>query len=433
MNLKNVTTPEKNVREIEFVIEKDAFDKAVDTAFKKNASKMNVPGFRKGKAPRAIIEKMYGKGVFYEEAINSLLPEAYEAAEKAAEIKPVSRPEFDIASIDDAGVTMKAKVFVYPEVSIKRYKGLEAEKTLKPITDEEIDAEIKRVQERNAREIEVDDRPAQLGDIANIDYDGSVDGVPFDGGKAEGHDLKLGSGQFIPGFEDQVVGKTIGENFDVNVTFPTEYHAEALAGKAAVFHCKLNALKFEQLPDTDDDFAKDVSEFDTFAAYRDDLKAKMEEANEHHAEHDVEEKLIEALIANLEAEIPQVMFDTEVENQVRDFDNRLRQQGMDLSMYLKYSGMTLDNMREQFKPMAEKQVKARLALEAVSAAENITASDEEINEEIEKLAKAYHMETEQVKSFIEPEALTKDITVQKAMKLVRDSAVITEKKSEKTE
>lgn len=435
MSLKSVTSPEKNIKEIEFVIAKDAFDAAVTAAFKKNAAKMNVPGFRKGKAPRAIIEKMYGKGVFYEEAINSLLPDAYEAAEKEADIKPVSRPEFDIVSIDENGVTMKATVTVYPEVTLKKYKGLKAEKDVKPVTDEEVEAEINRVRERNAREIEVEDRPAQLGDVANIDYEGTVDGVLFEGGKDEGHDLKLGSGQFIPGFEEQIAGKKIGEEFDVNVTFPTEYHAEALAGKAAVFHCKLNALKFDQLPDADDDFAKDVSEFDTIAEYRADVRAKMEDANAHHAEHEIEEALIEELIKGLEADIPQVMIDSEVENQVRDFDNRLRQQGMELSMYLKYSGMTLDSMREQFKPMAEKQVKARLALEAVVKAEGITATEEEINEEIDKLAQAYHMEAEQIRSFLEPAALTQDITVQKAMKLIRDSAKITDKaeKAEKAE
>lgn len=435
MSLKSVSSPEKNITEIEFVIAKDAFDAAVTAAFKKNAAKMNVPGFRKGKAPRAIIEKMYGKGVFYEEAINSLLPDAYETAEKEAGVKPVSRPEFDIVSIDENGVTMKATLTVYPEVTLKKYKGLKAEKDVKPVTDEDVEAEINRVRERNAREIEVEDRPAQLGDVANIDYEGTVDGVPFDGGKDEGHDLKLGSGQFIPGFEEQIVGKNVGEEFDVNVTFPTEYHAEALAGKAAVFHCKLNALKFDQLPDADDDFAKDVSEFDTIAEYRADVRAKMEDANAHHAEHEIEETLIEELIKGLEADIPQVMIDTEVENQVRDFDNRLRQQGMELSMYLKYSGTTLDSMREQFRPMAEKQVKARLALEAVVKAEGITATEEEINEEIDKLAKTYHMEAEQVKSFLEPSALTQDITVQKAMKLIRDSAKITDKaeKAEKAE
>lgn len=435
MSLKSVSSPEKNITEIEFVIAKDAFDAAVTAAFKKNAAKMNVPGFRKGKAPRAIIEKMYGKGVFYEEAINSLLPDAYETAEKEAGVKPVSRPEFDIVSIDENGVTMKATLTVYPEVTLKKYKGLKAEKDVKPVTDEDVEAEINRVRERNAREIEVEDRPAQLGDVANIDYEGTVDGVPFDGGKDEGHDLKLGSGQFIPGFEEQIVGKNVGEEFDVNVTFPTEYHAEALAGKAAVFHCKLNALKFDQLPDADDDFAKDVSEFDTIAEYRADVRAKMEDANAHHAEHEIEETLIEELIKGLEADIPQVMIDTEVENQVRDFDNRLRQQSMELSMYLKYSGTTLDSMREQFRPMAEKQVKARLALEAVVKAEGITATEEEINEEIDKLSKAYHMEAEQVKSFLEPSALTQDITVQKAMKFIRDSAKITDKaeKAEKAE
>ena len=427
MSLENVATTETNVRELTIKIDKETFDKATDKVFHKNAAKMNVPGFRKGKAPRSIIEKMYGKGVFYEDALDDIIPGAYQEALTESGLDVVSRPEFDIDTIDENGVVLKAKVYVYPETALKSYKGLKIEKTVKPVTDEDVDHEIGHVQERNARTVDVTDRAAEMGDTVTFDFDGSVDGVHFDGGKAENYSLKLGSGQFIPGFEEQIAGKNIGDEFDVNVTFPEDYQAEELKGKAAVFACKLHAISKSELPALDDDFAKDVSEFDTLDEYKADLKAKMEERNAGAADREAEEALIGKLIDNLEAEIPACMFDNEVENQVRDFDNRLRQQGMELSMYFKYTGMDLEGLREQMRPNAERQVKARLALEAVAKKEKIEASDEDIDAELEKIAKAYNMEVEQVKLYVDRESVAKDITVQKAMEVVKAAAKITEK------
>ncbi len=434
MSMKKVTTTEKNVREIEFDIAPDVFEAAVTKMFKKNSAKITIPGFRKGKAPRHIIEKMYGKGVFYEDAINEVLPEAYDDAMKEAALDVVGRPEFDIVSIDENGVLMKATVYVRPEVDIKNYKGIEVTKTVTAVTDEEVDAEIERVRDRNARQIEITDRPAQNGDSVNFDFDGYVDGKAFDGGKSEGFDLVLGSGQFIPGFEDQIVGHSIGDNFDVNVTFPEDYHAKELAGKEAVFKCVLHGIKFSEKPELDDEFAKDVSEFDTLAEYKADIKAKLEKRNEDIADKAVEEQIMNALDEALEAEIPPVMIDEEAENFLRDYDNRLRSQGMDLNTYLKYTGMTLDDTRAQFRPMAEKQVKTRLALEKIVELEKIEATDEEIDAEYQRIADSYSGVTlEQVKSLIAKESIAKDVAVEKAVKLVKDSAkVVTEKTAKST-
>ena len=431
MSLINVTTPEKNVRELEIGVERAVFDKACNAVYKKNVGKMTVPGFRKGKAPRSIIEKMYGTGVFYEEALNDIIPDAYEEAVKASEIKDiVSRPEFDVKSIDENGVVLLAKVYVKPEVVVKDYKGIEVEKTDVSVTDEEINAEIETMRQRNSREIEITDRAAQMDDTVVFDFDGTVDGVAFDGGKSENYNLKLGSGQFIPGFEEQIVGKSIGETFDVNVTFPEDYHAKELAGKAAVFTCVLHGIKEIKLPDVDDEFVKDISEFDTLDAYKADLRAKMEERKKTAADNAMQETLIAKVVENMEADIPAPMIDAEVENQVRDFDMRLRQQGMDLKTYFKYTGLDLDGMREQFKPMAERQVKARLALEGVVAAEGITASEEEIAAEYEEIANSYKMTVEDVKKYIDDESVSKDITVRKAVDFLKENACITEKAEE---
>lgn len=424
MALINVSTPdgEKNARVLEFGIPKAEFDKACNVVYKRNVGKMNIPGFRRGKAPRAFVEKMYGTGVFYEEALNDLLPAAYEAVCKEADLEIVSSPEFDIKEMNDEAVVMLAKVYVKPEVTLKKYKGITVDRVVAPVTEEEIDAEIEKLRERNSREIEITDRAAKMGDVVSIDFDGSVDGVPFDGGKAEKYTLKLGSGSFIPGFEEQIVGKSIGESFDVNVTFPTEYHAEALAGKAAVFACKLHEIKEIELPEADDEFVKDISEFDTMVAYRADKRAKMEENNARVADNAVEEQLISALIENMEAEIPQAMIDHETENQVRDFDMRLRQQGMDLKTYFQYTGLDLDGMRAQFAPMAERQVKTRLALEKIVELEALTATDEEIEADYEELSKAYGMPVEDVKKYVDKDAIAKDLTVKKAVELVKANA-----------
>ncbi len=425
MSLIKKTKLEKNHYEMKFSIDKETFEKALNAAYRKNVAKMNIPGFRKGKAPRAIVEKMYGKGVFYEDAINECLGEAYEAALKESKLDVVGRPEFDIESIEGDEPVMKASVYVKPDVTIEGYLGIEVTKTVKEVTDADVDAEIERVRERGARTIEVTDRAAIDGDTVTIDYEGSVDGVPFDGGKAEGHDLKLGSGQFIPGFEDQIVGKSIGEEFDVNVTFPEEYHAKELAGKAAVFKVKLHAIKATELAELDDEFAKDVSEFDTLEAYKADIRAKQAERNEKQADAEVEDKLIDVLVEKMEADIPEVMFEAETENSLRDMDNNLRMQGLDLGTYCKYTGMTLDTIREQMRPRAEKQVKVRLVLEKIAKLEKLSALKKDIEAEYKRISEAYNVPVDEVKKMIDAKDLGEDLKVKAAIDLVKEKAVIT--------
>lgn len=431
MSFKKVEKKETNVYVIEFQIEKADFDAANDKVFKKNAKNINIAGFRKGKAPRHLIEKMYGKGVFYEEAINECLPAAYEAAAKESGLDIIGQPEFDVTSIDDNGVAMTATVTTKPEAKIDGYKGIKATKDVKSATAADVKKEIETVRERNSREIEVTDRAAKKDDIANIDFEGFVDGVAFEGGKAEGHNLKIGSGAFIPGFEEQIIGKKIGEEFDVNVEFPAEYHAEELAGKPAVFKVKLNGLKVTELPALDDEFAKDVSEFDTFDEYKADVKAKLTEKNEKEAELAVDDQLYEAVLGLLDAEIPEVMYEIETENFVRDYDNRLRMQGLDLNAFFKYTGQTLDDLRKQMRPQAEKQVKMRLALETIAKLENLSATDDEINEEYQRIADGYGMEADKVKELIAKEDINADLSVKKAFDLVKANAVITKKSAKK--
>ena len=427
MSLTKSEVIEKNRYELQFSVDKATFDAAVNAVYRKQVKNIAVPGFRKGKAPRAIIEKMYGTGVFFEDAINDLIPEAYTEALKEAAIDAVGQPEFDVVSIDENGLVLSAKVYVKPEVEIKDYLGIEVEKEVVAVSDEDVDREIETIRERNSREIDVTDRPAEMGDTTVIDFEGFCDGVAFEGGKGTDYALKLGSGSFIPGFEEQIVGKSIDEEFDVNVTFPEEYHAADLAGKPSVFKVKIHAITKVELPELDDDFAKDVSEFDTFAEYKADVKAKIEKRHEASAENAVEDKLVEALIEKLEADIPEPMFVAETENFVRDYDTRLRSQGLDLNTYFKYTGMNLDSLREQMRPQAERQVKARLALEKIAALENLEATEEDINAEYEKIANAYGIELDQVKASIDSEAIAADMKVQKAMELVKEKAVVTVK------
>ena len=424
MSLTKSEVIEKNRYELQFSVDKATFDEAVSKVFRRKSKNINVPGFRKGKAPRAIIEKMYGAGIFYEDAINDLIPDSYAEALKESALETVGQPEFDIVSLDDNGLVLSAKVYVKPEVEIKDYLGIEAEKEVAPVTDEDIDKEISLVRERNSREIEVADRPAEMGDTAVIDFEGFCDGVAFEGGKGTDYALKLGSGSFIPGFEEQIVGKNIDDEFDVNVTFPTEYHAADLAGKEAVFKVKIHALTKVELPELDDDFAKDVSEFDTFDEYKADIKSKIEKRHESEADRAFEEKLMDALIEKLEADIPEPMFVAETENFVRDYDNRLRMQGLDLKTYFKYTGLDLDALRAQMRPQAERQVKARLALEKIAALENITATEEDIEGEYKNISEAYGVELDQVKASIDSDAIAADMKVKKAMDLVKEKAVV---------
>ncbi len=427
MSFKKPEKQETNVYVIEFQIEKADFDAANDKAFRKNVKNINVPGFRKGKAPKHIIEKMYGKGVFYEEAINDCIPDAYEAAAKASELDIIGQPEFDIVTIDDNGVTLTAKVTTKPEAKIENYKGIKAEKSSKSATVADVKEEIERIRERNSREIEITDRAVKKDDITNIDFDGYLDGKQFDGGKAEGHNLKIGSGAFIPGFEEQLIGKKIGDELDVNVTFPADYHAEDLAGKPVVFKVKINGIKVNELPALDDEFAKDVSEFDTLDEYKADIKAKINESNEKAADGEVDEQITNAIIDLLQAEIPEIMFEAETENFVRDYDNRLRMQGLDLKTYFQYTGQNLDTLRTQMRPQAEKQVKMRLALETIAKLESITATDAEVEEEYSKIAASYNIEAQQVKDAIASADVAADIVVKKAFDLVKENATITKK------
>jgi trigger factor len=419
---KNVGT---NRYELVVKVDAEKFEAAIEKAYRKNVKKIDIQGFRKGHAPRKIVERMYGEGVFFEDAINDLYPAALQEAITESGLEVVARPEVEVTEVNKAdGFTFTAKCVVKPEVEVKDYKGIEVEKEVKEVTDEEIDRNLQNMQEKHARMIDVDDRPAQNGDSVVFDFEGFVDGVAFDGGKAEKFNLELGSGQFIPGFEEQIVGKSIGEEFDVNVSFPEDYHVDDLKGKPAVFKCKLHEIKYKELPILDDEFAKDASEFDSLDELKADLKKKAEEANGKAAETEVENKLIDTVLENMTGEIPEEMYEVRIDEMVRDFEYRLQMQGMDLETYLKYTGMELDSFRKTFAAQAEKQVKIRLALEKIVEVENITVEDEAVEEEYKKLADQYKMEVEKVKGFIPDEEFRKDMAVNKAVDLIKDTAKI---------
>lgn len=426
MNLIKSEKTDKGVWTLQFSVDKDTFAKAVSDSFRKNSGKITVPGFRKGKAPRAVVEKMYGKGYFYEDAFNAVLPAAYEEALKESKLDTVGQPDFDVVSVsDEDGVVFSAKVAVRPEVKIENYFGIEAEKTVAPVTDEEVDQEIKTLQERNSRETDLDEGgKAEMGDICTIDFDGSIDGVPFDGGKGSDYPLKLGSGNFIPGYEEQVAGHTLNETFDVKVSFPADYHVKELAGKPAVFKTTIHKIQHIELPALDNDFAKDFTEFDTFDEYKKDVKAKIAKRHEDEADSAFESAVLDTLIEKVEAEIPEAMYVAETENFVRDYDNRLRMQGLDLKTYFQYTGLDLDKLRAQLRPQAEKQVKLRLALEKIAELEKLEATEEDINGEIKRIADAYQMKEEDVRKAIPLDSVAEDMKVKKAMDLVKEKAVI---------
>lgn len=426
MSLVSANKTETNHYELEVKVEKEQFEEALTKAFKKNAPKMTVPGFRKGKAPRHLIEKLYGENVFFEDAVNMSYPDAYAQAIEAADITPVAEAEVEITEISKDGYTFKAKVIVKPEVEVENYKGIEATKELHKVTEEEVNEAIDKQRERNARIISVEGRAAENGDNAIIDFEGFVDGKAFEGGKGEQYPLTLGSGQFIPGFEEQIVGHNVGDEFDVNVTFPTEYHAEELAGKEAVFKCKLHELKTRELPELDDEFVKDISEFDTLEELKKDTEAKLQEQSDKSAQDDLENKLIDVVIENLKAEIPEAMYENSINNMVADFEYRLQMQGMDLNTYLQYTGMEMESFRKTFREQAERQVKIRLALEKIAENEKLEASEEEVNKEYAKLAEQYGIEADKVKNFIPEEDLKKDIVVNKAVDFVKDNAKVKE-------
>ena len=428
MNLVKSEKLEKSMHELQFSLDAETFKAAIEKAYKREGKKYNVPGFRKGHAPRAVIEKMYGADIFHYDAINDLFPEAYEAAVVESGIQPVGRPEADVVSesLED-GVVLKVTVAVKPEIKVGNYTGLKATKKVNTVDDADVEAELVRMQNRNGRIITREGK-AENGDTVDMDFEGFVDGVAFEGGKAEHYSLVLGSGSFIPGFEDQLIGHEAGEEFDVNVTFPEEYQAKELAGKAAVFKIKLHEVKTKELPALDDEFAKDVSEYDTLDELKASIRKGMEEQNEKQAALAVENDLVDQVIATIEGDIPEAMYEARMDEAVRDFEYRLAQQGLKLDMYLQYMGQTMESFRASFREQAEKQVKIRLALEAVAAAEQIVASDEELEAELQRVADNYKMELAKVKELVNADEVKKDLAVNKAIDFIRDHAEITEEK-----
>ncbi len=422
MSFQNIKDIETNKKECELFLSKEALEKETAKVYKKNAAKIAIPGFRKGKAPRNIIEKMYGKGIFEEEAIDNILPELYAAAADEADFTIVSKPEVDIANRDENGITFKFSFFVKPEITVKEYKGLKAEKKVEEVTEEEINTEIDSYRNRNARSITVEGE-AENGDIAVIDYKGFVDDVAFEGGEDTGHSLTLGSGSFIPGFEEQLIGKKAGDEVDVNVTFPEDYHAADLAGKAAVFKVKVNEVKRNELPELDDEFVKDVSEFSNVDEYKADIKAKIQARKERQATIAFENALYDQLIENVEGEIPDCMYESEVDNIIREYEYNLKYQGLDFGTYLQYTGQTLESVRESVKPNAVKGIKRTLALEYIAKTENIVPAAEDYEEEFKKLAAEYSMSVEEVKEKLPESAMTEQLTAKKAFDFVKENAI----------
>lgn len=423
--LKSKNQVETNKYELEIEVSKEAFEDAVQKAYLKNKSKISVPGFRPGKAPRKIIEKEYGESVFYEDAVNALYGPAIEDAVKEAELTLVTAPDVEVTEVSkDTGVKFKATCTTKPVVNIKDYKGIKVKKEVNAVTDEQVEHEIGHMLERNARTISVDDRACQNGDDVVIDFEGFKDGVPFDGGKAEKFTLTLGSNQFIPGFEDQVVGHSVGDEFDINVTFPEDYQAKELAGAPVVFKIKLHEIKTTELPELDDDFVKDTSDFNTIDELKADVRKKLEESAEKQADSKVESDIFEAVISKLEGEIPEVMYDNKVNDMINDLSARLSQQGIDLNTYLKFTGMTMDSLKTTYREQAEKQVKLRLALEKIVELENIEANDEDIDKEYANIAEHYKMPVDTVKQYIRPEDIKLDVEVGKAVDMVKAEAVV---------
>ena len=422
MNLISCEKLEKSMVELQFSIDAETFKAAVNNAFKREGKKYAIPGFRKGKAPRHMIEKMYGSDIFHYDAVNDLFPEAYEAAVKEAKIDVVGRPDPEVVSMSEAdGVVLKVKVAVKPEVELGEYAGLTVTKEAKNVNEADVDAEVKRMQDRNGRLL-TREGAAENGDTVDIDFEGFVDGKAFEGGKAEHYSLVLGSGSFIPGFEDQVVGHSAGEEFDVNVNFPEEYGAAELAGKDATFKIKLHEVKYKELPALDDDFAKDVSEYDTLDELKDSIRNNIKTNLDKQAEQKVENDLMDQVITNMKADIPDAMVDSRIDELVQDFEYRISQQGLKLADYLKYMGMNIEQFRAQFKEQADKQVKMRLAMEAIVAKEGITASDEEFEEEVKRIADAYKMEADKVKSIVDAAAVKADLAINKAIDFVKEKA-----------
>ena len=434
MNVKSI---ERKGNEATVVVEidKELMESGVNKAYMKARKSIQLPGFRKGKAPRKMIEAMYGAHVFYEDGLEEIFPEIYDFAIAKQDFKAIGRPNLtDMQIGDDNIVTLTLTTEVYPEVTLGQYKGLEVEKEEVNVTDEQVQAELDRMAQ-NVASTETVERPAKMGDTANIDFEGFDNGVPFEGGKGDNFDLKLGSGQFVPGFEEQVVGHSAGEEFDVNVTFPTEYQAAELAGKAAVFKIKLHEVKYKELPALDDELAKDCSEYDTLDEFKASIRKNNQEQLDKQDDLAVENALVDQVIESMEGEIPQAMYDARMDEMVNDFAFRVEQQGLRLEDYLKYMGQSIDQFRASFMPQAEKQVKIRLALEAVAAAEHIEASEDEINAEIKRIADQYKMEEDKVRELINVDEVKHDLAINKAIDFIKSHANVVEKaaEAEKTE
>ena len=432
MKLTNVEKKEKNQVVLSITVEADVFEAACEKSYRKNAHSINIQGFRKGKAPRKIIEKLYGPEIFYDDAMNACIPDAYEAAVAEAGLKVVSQPSITDVDVKDGEFVFTAVVYVKPEVSVKDYKGIEAEKDEAVVTAEEVEAELTRMQDRNARQVSVE-REAKKGDIVNLDFEGFADGVAFEGGKGEKFDLELGSGMFIPGFEEQLEGKKAGDECDVDVVFPETYQEKNLAGKPAVFKCKINEVKENQKPALDDEFAKDVSEFDTLADLKADIEKKQQESKTASADNAFQERVMDKVIENLEADIPEAMVETQLDRVAEDFSYRLAMQGMEFESYLKMTGMTKEQFRQVFKPQALRQVKIRLALEKIAELEGLEVTDEDLNAEFAKLAENNKMDVEKVKELLSAEDLKGDMLCQKANDFVIANAVAVAKKEEAAE
>lgn len=425
MSLKATNNVETNKYELEIEISAEDFEAAIEKAYLKARKNIAMPGFRKGKAPRKLIEKEYGEQVFFEGAVNLLYAPVVNGAVEESGLELVTRPEVEVTEISkENGVKLKATCITKPEVEVKDYKGIEVEKVVNPVTDEDINKQLDALREKNVTVETVDDRAAENGDDVVIDFEGFKDDVAFEGGKAEDFTLSLGSGQFIPGFEDQIVGHNAGEDFDINVTFPDEYQVKELAGAPAVFKIKLKSISKKVMPELDDDMVKDSTEFDTVDEYKADVKKKLEEANEKHADSEVEAKIFDKVIENMTAEIPQVMFDNRVNEMISELEQRLAPQGISLDLYMQYTGQTIDTVKKAYAEQAEKQVKLRLALEKIAKLENIEVTEDELKAEFDKLAEAYKLDVDQIKQFIHDDDLKKDIAVGKAVDLIKDAAVI---------
>ena len=431
MNVKEFEKKEKNTAELTVVTTPEEFEAAVQKAYIKNRGRINVPGFRKGKAPRRMIESMYGAGIFYEDAVEALAPEALDAGIREKELDTVGRPsilDFNIG--EDKSLTLKFRVSLYPEVKVSKYKGIAAPKMAVRVTKKDVDREIESARQRNAR-IESVDRAAEKGDIVNIDFEGFIDGVAFDGGKGEGHDLELGSGQFIPGFEDQLIGAKAGDQVDVNVTFPENYAPE-LASKAATFKVKVNEVKVKELPELDDEFAKDVSEFDTLEEYSASVKEELSERKREEAQRAFEEVVMSRLTDNVECEIPDDMVEEHLDSMLNNFRYNLARQGMELEQYFSMMGMSVESFRQETRPTAEKQIKLDLAFEHIAKTEDFPVSDEDVENEYKRLADEYHMGVDEVKRAVTADSVKTGLKLEKAKKLVLDTAVA-EKKEKKAD